>query len=85
MVYVIKRIKGKRYVYKQWKINGKTISKYVGSLVKIVNFYLENKDSFEKWTGRDLNPRPSPCEGDALPLSYRHRILLDSNIYFFIY
>lgn len=24
-----------------------------------------------KWTCRDLNPRPPPCEGGALPLSYK--------------
>ena len=32
-----------------------------------------NELFFEKngWTGRDLNPRPSPCEGDDLPLIYQ--------------
>ena len=24
----------------------------------------------DKWTRRDLNPRPPPCKGGALPLSY---------------
>ena len=23
-----------------------------------------------EWTRRDLNPEPSPCEGDVLPLNY---------------
>ncbi len=27
-----------------------------------------------EWTRRDSNPRPSPCEGDALPLSYEPKI-----------
>jgi hypothetical protein len=24
----------------------------------------------EEWSRRDLNPKPPPCKGDALPLSY---------------
>jgi hypothetical protein len=29
-----------------------------------------------RWSGkRDLNPRPSPWQGDALPLSYSRKIL----------
>ena len=32
----------------------------------------------EYWSGkRDLNPRPSPWQGDALPLSYSRSITVD--------
>ena len=53
MPYVIKRIKGKRYVYQQFKIGDKTISKYIGNFDKIIMFYIENKDICGR---RDLNP-----------------------------
>jgi hypothetical protein len=32
---------------------------------------MEEEGKKENWSGkRDLNPRPSPWQGDALPLSY---------------
>jgi hypothetical protein len=31
----------------------------------------KNEPPYKKWSGKgDLNPRPSPWQGDALPLSY---------------
>ncbi len=31
-------------------------------------FFLDNRrKNMDLWTGRDLNPRPLPCEGSDLP------------------
>ena len=39
------------------------------------NVYLKNTNLLEKWSGRwDLNPRPQPWQGCALPLSYARSI-----------
>lgn len=38
--------------------------------------FLQNIYKLSQWRWRDLNPRPSPCKGAALPLSYIPRILL---------
>src|SRR5215211_1606422 len=35
------------------------------SVTPIITYYLQTQ-----WRWRDLNPRPSPCKGAALPLSY---------------
>jgi hypothetical protein len=33
----------------------------------------ERKIKKTEWTGRELNPRPLPCQGSDLPLIYRPR------------
>jgi hypothetical protein len=41
------------------------------SQAKIEIFFRRPSDKLAIWSGRrDLNPRPSPWQGDALPLSY---------------
>ena len=38
---------------------------------------VETWQVIEGWSGkRDLNPRPSPWQGDALPLSYSRSIMV---------
>ena len=39
MSYVVKRIKGRLYVYEQYRRDGKVITKYVGPLERIVEGY----------------------------------------------
>ena len=56
MPYVVKRVYGKLYVYRQFRVGKKIFTKYIGSLEKIVNFYLQNKDNFNVCGRRDLNP-----------------------------
>ena len=56
MVYVVKKINGRKYVYKQFRVGRKIVSKYIGSLNKMVEFYIENKDNFNVCGRRDLNP-----------------------------
>src|SRR3989304_4038583 len=43
-----------------------------------INKFFCNSKSFQQtqWRWRDLNPRPSPCKGAALPLSYIPRTCL---------
>ena len=42
---------------------------------RLTNFLsLQNLHQRTQWRWRDLNPRPSPCKGAALPLSYIPRI-----------
>ena len=38
--------------------------------VRVCFIFVKNKKREKKWTSRGLNPRPSVCETDALPLSY---------------
>lgn len=35
-----------------------------------------------KWTGRDLNPRPLPCEGNALPTELPARKVVFEFLFF---
>ncbi len=39
MALVIKRIKGKLYVYEEYRVNGKAVTKYVGPLEEMVRTY----------------------------------------------
>ena len=39
-------------------------------------FFTPNVQQRPQWRWRDLNPRPSPCKGAALPLSYIPRACL---------
>jgi hypothetical protein len=71
---VVKKIKGRVYVYLQGRENGKVVTKYLGPLDRIVNEWLTCKQLLSEedlnrgwWTGRDLNPGPLGCEPSALP------------------
>ncbi len=65
--FVVKRIKDKLYVYLQGRENGKIVTKYIGPLDKIAEFYLRAKS--QDWCGGwDLNPRrPSPADLKSAP------------------
>ena len=39
------------------------------AISKIMSFKMKTK-----WTGRELNPRPLPCQGSDLPLIYQPEI-----------
>src|ERR1700742_3096662 len=40
--------------------------------------FFEETEAAADWSGRrDLNPRPSPWQGDALPLSYSRLVLIE--------
>ena len=75
MTTVVKKIKRKtslgdieiyRYVYIQHRNNEKVITRYVGKLEEIIEFYLRNKNRLEKCRGRDLNPGKPDYESGAL-------------------
>ena len=42
--------------------------------IKLLLLSLRLTELHTQWRWRDLNPRPSPCKGAALPLSYIPRI-----------
>ncbi len=73
MGYVVKRIKGRLYVYLQYRENSRVVTRYVGPLERIVEEYKRCKDMGLRceasawWTGRDLNPGPLGCKPSALP------------------
>ena len=64
---VVKRVKGRLYVYMQGRENGKVVTRYLGPLDKIVNEWLKCRELWGWWTGRDLNPGPLGCQPSALP------------------
>ncbi len=39
MTLVVKRVKGKLYVYEQYRLNGKVVTKYIGPLEELVRIY----------------------------------------------
>ena len=42
---------------------------------EIKKFVAESEEQRKNWSGKgDLNPRPSPWQGDALPLSYSRSV-----------
>ncbi len=55
------------YVYEQYRVGKKVITRYIGSLEEIVKFYVENKQNLEEWARGDSNPRPPGYEPGALP------------------
>ena len=68
-----------KYTYKKTKLT-LSVDKNLIKLAKDnkinISQFLEEKLKRElspnsKWTGRDLNPWPPPCEGDDLPLIYQ--------------
>ena len=67
MPYVVKSVRGYKYVYRQFRVGDKIITEYIGPLDKIVDHYLKTKD----WCGgRDSNPgRPTPTEPQSVPYS----------------
>ena len=89
MTIVVKNIKRRtslgdiriyRYVYIQYRNNGRVITKYVGKLEEIVEFYLRNKDKLRKCGGRDSNPRrPSPPDLKWLKPSTQYQRFMISN------
>ena len=66
MPYVVKKIGGKLYVYRQFRVGEKVITKYIGSLNKIVDFYIKNKNILKECPGRDLNPGSPAREAGIL-------------------
>ena len=79
MTIVVKSIKRRtslgdvrtyRYVYIQYRNNGKVVTKYVGKLEEIVEFYLRSKGKLRWCGGWDSNPRrPSPPDLKSGPSS----------------
>ncbi len=73
MGYVVKRIKGRLYVYEQYRRDGKVVTKYVGPLERIIEEWktlknMELRGEAPRWWARgDLNPRPPGYEPGALP------------------
>ena len=71
--YVVKRIKGRLYVYEQYRKDGKVVTKYVGPLERIVEGYkrcqnMGNGGEAPNWWARgDSNPRPPGYQPGALP------------------
>ena len=57
------RIRYYYYVYEQYRIGDRVITRYIGRLDEIVELYLK----MSEWTGRDLNPGPPGCKPGALP------------------
>ncbi len=57
MSLVVKRVKGKLYVYEQYRLNGKVVTKYIGPLEELVRIYqvyrLENQVNY-RITRRDI-------------------------------
>ena len=39
MALVIKKIKGRKYVYEQYRVNGRVVTRYIGPLEEIVRVY----------------------------------------------
>ncbi len=71
---VVKRVKGRLYVYLQGRENGRVVTRYLGPLDRIVEEWLHYKQQLNNgdlkrgwWTGRDLNPGPLGCQPSALP------------------
>ena len=58
MPYVVKKIAGKQYVYKQFRVGKKVLSIYVGPLDKIAEFYLTHKDHLDKTRHSQMGPGP---------------------------
>ncbi len=73
MGYVVKRIKGRLYVYEQYRRDGRVIAKYVGPLERIIEEWKTLRDMGlrgqgpEWWARGDLNPRPPGYQPGALP------------------
>ncbi len=77
MGYVVKRIKGRLYVYEQYRNErGKVVTRYLGPSTiswKARRSTSRNTSGMERpeaplwWTGRDLNPGPLGCKPSALP------------------
>ena len=66
MVYVVKRIKGRRYVYQQFKIGNRTISKYIGNFDKIIEFYLNYSKNYGKMRPPGFEPGSSAWQAGVL-------------------
>ena len=61
MTFVVKKIKGRLYVYEQRREGGRVVTRYVGPLEALAEAYLQLKES--SCGGWDLNPRrPTPRE-----------------------
>ncbi len=78
-VEVARKMNTYKYTYKKAKLT-LSVDKNLIKLAKDnkinISLFLEEKlkESLlykDIWTGRDLNPRPPPCEGDDLPLIYQ--------------
>ncbi len=39
MALVVKRVKGRKYVYEQYRVDGKVVTRYIGPLEEIVRVY----------------------------------------------
>ena len=55
------------YVYEQYRQGNKVVTKYIGKLDDIIEFFIKHRNSGKWWTGRDLNPGPLGCQPSALP------------------
>ncbi len=53
MGYVVKRIKGRLYVYEQYRRNGKVVTKYVGPLERIVEGFKQCQNMGSWFLSRD--------------------------------
>lgn len=57
---------------------------YMALLPQILNMSeSKNKNKLSWWSERELNPRPLPRQGSALPLSYRPILLFKKLLYLF--
>ena len=66
MPYVVKRINGIKYIYKQFRVGSKIITKYIGKLDDIVEFYLQNHKNHPNGSPGgirtpDLRVQSPPC------------------------
>ena len=54
--YVVKRIKGRLYVYEQYRRDGKVVTKYIGSLESIVDGYKRFRNRVEGCSTQLVGP-----------------------------
>ena len=69
LTLVVKKVKGKLYVYDQFRVSGKVITKSVVNLLRNLS-----KENLEVWRrGRDLNPRGGTPHRLSRPAPYQAR------------